>query len=200
MESKKPIPLHNEEQRCETPSGAAVPQALLFPTTSSSSAPSMLMKPPTCSLPRCSIAPTSSNSASAGRMPRLSFPKREARTPTIPAVGAPLAFLDLSRRARGLAEPALASPTEAELAECRQSLQGFFDLLHSARLEFAFRTITEITRYLHVDFEFAADKSKWRWQDVHRCPGATEDPAQTPWQSSSPRSNPDCPRHLLRKA
>ena len=74
-------------------------------------------------------------------------------------------FSILSRRARGLAEPALASPTEAELAECRQSLQGFFDLLHSARLEFAFRTIAEITRSIHVDFEFAADKSKWRWQD-----------------------------------
>jgi 5-methylcytosine-specific restriction protein B len=44
-------------------------------------------------------------------------------------------------------------------------LQGFFDLLYSARLEFGFRTISEITRYLHVDFEFAADKSEWRWQD-----------------------------------
>ena len=51
------------------------------------------------------------------------------------------------------------------MKECRDSLQGFFDLLHSSRLEFAFRTIVEITRYVHVDFEFAATKSEWRWQD-----------------------------------
>jgi 5-methylcytosine-specific restriction protein B len=86
-------------------------------------------------------------------------------TPIAPALGAPLAFLDLSRRARGLAEPALAAPNDAALNECRDSLQGFFDLLHSSRLEFAFRTIAEITHYLHVDFEFAANKSEWRWLD-----------------------------------
>ena len=85
---------------------------------------------------------------------------------TAPAIAAPLAFLDLSRRGRGLAEPVLGSPDISLLEECRESLQGFFDLLHSARLEFAFRTIDEITRYIQVDFEFAQNKEAWA---LERC-------------------------------
>ena len=47
-----------------------------------------------------------------------------------------------------------------------QSLQGFFDLLHSARLEFAFRTISEIMRYLRVDFELLPTNPNGAWQDA----------------------------------
>lgn len=86
-------------------------------------------------------------------------------TPLPSAVGAPLAFLDLSHRARGVGKSLMTSPSDLMLSECRQSLEGFFELLHEVRLEFAFRTIAEIMRYLHVDFEFAADKAQWRWQD-----------------------------------
>jgi 5-methylcytosine-specific restriction protein B len=166
MESKKPIPLHHEEKSLRTPSGAAVPQALAFPEnlfvigTVNVDETTYMFSPKV--LDRANVL-----EFRIGTEQTKDFLSQNAKhvTPTTPAAGVPLAFLEVSRRARGLAEPALASPTEAELAECRQSLQGFFDLLYSARLEFGFRTISEITRYLHVDFEFAADKSEWRWQD-----------------------------------
>ena len=166
MESKKPIPLHHEEKSLQTPSGAAVPQALAFPEnlfvigTVNVDETTYMFSPKV--LDRANVLEFRIGTEQAKDF--LSQNEKHV-TPKPPAVGAPLAFLELSRRACGLAEPALASPTEAELAECRQSVQGFFDLLHSARLEFAFRTINEITRSIHVDFEFAADKSKWRWQD-----------------------------------
>jgi hypothetical protein len=166
MESEKPIPLHHEELPLRTPSGGTVQRELTFPEnlfvvgTVNVDETTYMFSPKV--LDRANVI-----EFRIGTQEAASFLAAKSKhvASTFPAVGPPLAFLDLSRRARGFAEPALASPSEAALAECRQSLQGFFDLLHSARLEFAFRTIAEITYYIHVDFEFAADKFKWRWQD-----------------------------------
>jgi|GEM_PF-1735346 len=166
MESKKPIPLHHEEHALRTPSGATVQRELAFPAnlfvigTVNVDETTYMFSPKV--LDRANVL-----EFRIGNEQAKDFLSQDDKhvAPTTPAPGAPLTFLDLSRRARGLAEPALAAPGEAALAECRQSLQEFFDLLHTARLEFAFRTIAEITRYLHVDFEFAPNKSEWRWQD-----------------------------------
>lgn len=166
MESKKPIPLHQEEHALRTPSGATVEREIPFPEnlfvigTVNVDETTYMFSPKV--LDRANVL-----EFRIGTEQAKDFLSQSGKhvAPTTPAPGAPLAFLDLSRRARGLAEPALPAPNDTALKECRDSLQGFFDLLHSSRLEFAFRTISEITRYLHVDFEFAANKSEWNWLD-----------------------------------
>ena len=166
MESKKPIPLHQEEHALRTPSGATVEMEIPFPEnlfiigTVNVDETTYMFSPKV--LDRANVLEFRIGPEQAKEF--LSQSSNHV-APTSPAPGAPLAFLDLSRRARGLAETALAAPNDTTLKECRDSLQGFFDILYSSRLEFAFRTISEITRYLHVDFEFAATKSEWRWQD-----------------------------------
>jgi len=166
MESKKPIPLHQEEHALRAPSGAVVEREIAFPEnlfvigTVNVDETTYMFSPKV--LDRANVLEFRIGTEQAKDF--LADSGKQVAT-TTPAPGAQLAFLDLSRRARGLAGPSLAGPGEAALVECRQSLQGFFDLLHRSRLEFAFRTIAEITRYLHVDFEFAAPKSEWRWQD-----------------------------------
>lgn len=165
MESKKPIPLHQEAHSTRTPSGAIVPPQIPFPDnffvvgTVNVDETTYMFSPKV--LDRANVLEFRIGTEQAKEFLAQSD-KHVA--PTTPTLGAPLAFLDLSRRARGLAEPALLAPGEAALKECRDSLQGFFDLLHSARLEFAFRTITEVNRYLHVDFAVAPDPAVWRWQ------------------------------------
>ena len=165
MESKKPIPLHQEERALRTPAGATVEREIAFPEnlfvigTVNVDETTYMFSPKV--LDRANVLEFRIGPEQASAF--LSQ-KGNLVASAIPTVGAPLAFLDLSRRARGLAEPPLAAPNDAALKKCRDSLQGFYDLLHSSRLEFAFRTISEITRYLHVDFEFAADKPEWQWQ------------------------------------
>ena len=80
-----------------------------------------------------------------------------------PNVGAALAFLELSRQARNLMGPVPLLDGTA-LAECQKSLEDLFALLHKARLEFAFRILAEVTRYLRVDFALSAKQSDWQWQ------------------------------------
>ena len=88
--------------------------------------------------------------------------------PIAEVVAAPLgyaqAFLNLSRRARGLASPALESPPVTSLDECHTALIDLFALMQQRHQEFAFRPMAEILRYLAVDYEFTADKTAWDWQ------------------------------------
>ena len=164
MESKKPIPLHQERHSLRTPSGALVPDAVSFPDnffvigTVNVDETTYMFSPKV--LDRANVIEFRVGAEQAKAF-LLQTEKHVATT--TPALGAPIGFLTLSRRARGLAEPALASPSGPVLTECRKSLQDLFELLHGARLEFAFRTITEITRYLHVSFESAPEKSAWSW-------------------------------------
>jgi hypothetical protein len=166
MESKKPIPLHYEENALRTPSGKMVERELAFPEnlfvigTVNVDETTYMFSPKV--LDRANVLEFRIGTEQAKEF--LSQSGKQL-APITPVPGAPLAFLDLSRRARGLSGPALAAPNDTALNECRDSIQGFFDLLHSSRLEFAFRTMSEITRYIHVDFEFAANKNEWSWLD-----------------------------------
>lgn len=79
------------------------------------------------------------------------------------------AFLDLSLRARVVRkaddskrEP-LADP--AGLGDCQRTLMDVFKILESARLEFGYRTLNEVLRYVRVDFELTEDKANWKWVD-----------------------------------
>ncbi len=162
MESKKTIPLHNEIQTLRTPSGDIVPRGLAFPEnlfvigTVNVDETTYMFSPKV--LDRANVLEFRIGAEQAKAF--LSGSILPVK-PAPPALGIPLTFLNLSRRARGLVEPTLALPTEAALITCRKNLQHLFELLHVARLEFAFRTIAEITRYLQVDFQLAPDKTAW---------------------------------------
>lgn len=73
-------------------------------------------------------------------------------------------FFSLSREARAdqLHDPGDAAATK-DLAE---ALDGVFAIMRDARLEFGFRTINEVRRYVRVDYALTGDQSKWRWKDA----------------------------------
>jgi 5-methylcytosine-specific restriction protein B len=84
------------------------------------------------------------------------------------------AFLTLSFRARGLngsSSLALASdpaslPEEAKkaLEKCRTTVSEVFEIMQKSHLEFAFRSMSEILRFLAVDYELTANKPDWKWK------------------------------------
>ena len=165
MESKKLIPLHQESQALQTPYGAAVPREIPFPEnlfvigTVNIDETTYMFSPKV--LDRANVIEFRVGDKEAADF--LSKAEKPL-TDTTPAIGMPVTFLNLSRRARSLAEPALELPNDSALAKCRESLQDLFGLLHETGLEFAFRTIAEITRYLQVDFALAPKKPDWRWE------------------------------------
>ena len=83
-------------------------------------------------------------------------------------------FLELSYRARELggttplaltADPANPPPeAKDKLDTCRRTITELFELMQDRHQEFAFRTMAEILRFLAVDYELTANKSKWDWQ------------------------------------
>ena len=73
-------------------------------------------------------------------------------------------FLALSTQARADLLPEI-SDVEAT-KKLSEAFAGVFDLMRDSRLEFGFRTINEISRYLRVDYELAKDKAAWSWQNA----------------------------------
>jgi len=73
-------------------------------------------------------------------------------------------FLSLSKQARAdqLPDPGDGASTK----ELPEALDGAFAIMRDARLEFGFRTINEIRRYVRVDFALTQDKSQWKWKDA----------------------------------
>ena len=73
-------------------------------------------------------------------------------------------FLSLSKEARAdqLPDPGDGASTK----ELSEALDGVFAIMRDARLEFGFRTINEIRRYVRVDFALTQDKSQWKWKDA----------------------------------
>jgi hypothetical protein len=73
-------------------------------------------------------------------------------------------FFSLSREARAdqLPDPG----DDAAKKELAAALDGVFAIMRDARLEFGFRTINEIRRYVRVDYALTGDKSKWSWTDA----------------------------------
>jgi 5-methylcytosine-specific restriction protein B len=78
-----------------------------------------------------------------------------------PDEAAAKAFLELSMRARGMAGPPLDDPPEMD--KIKASLGDLFNLMHSHRLEFAYRTMNEVLRYARVDYALIEDQNDWRW-------------------------------------
>ena len=106
MESKKSIPLHQEDRALRTPSGFTVEREIAFPEnlfvigTVNVDETTYMFSPKV--LDRANVLEFAL--APGGAKAFLSQSGKHV-APITPAPGAPIAFLDLSRRARGLAEP-----------------------------------------------------------------------------------------------
>jgi 5-methylcytosine-specific restriction endonuclease McrBC GTP-binding regulatory subunit McrB len=84
------------------------------------------------------------------------------------------AFLDLSHRARDLngaaplkltaASAELPADAKEKLETCHKSIGDLFSIMQQRHLEFAFRSIAEILRFLAVDYELTTVKEDWDWQ------------------------------------
>ena len=73
-------------------------------------------------------------------------------------------FLSFSIEAR---EDRLPDPTNRSLTkEFSEALNSAFIIMQNARLEFGFRTINEIRRYIRVDYALTANTSKWDWKEA----------------------------------
>jgi len=73
-------------------------------------------------------------------------------------------FLSLSKQARA---DQLPDPGDgASAKDLSAALDGVFSIMRDARLEFGFRTINEIRRYVRVDYALTQDKSKWDWKNA----------------------------------
>jgi 5-methylcytosine-specific restriction protein B len=73
-------------------------------------------------------------------------------------------FLSLVREARA---DKLPDPSDGDsIKQLAAALDSVFDIMRDARLEFGFRTINEIRRYLRVDCALTQAKSKWNWQNA----------------------------------
>jgi 5-methylcytosine-specific restriction protein B len=90
----------------------------------------------------------------------LDYPKPLAPVPRA-AAGQAEAFLQLSLRARGLAEPLLPELPPAVKDAANGHLLDLLGILQQGRFEFAFRTAKEVVAYLKVSRELADDKSAW---------------------------------------
>jgi hypothetical protein len=90
----------------------------------------------------------------------LEDPKPLAAVPRA-AAGQAEAFLELSLRARGIAEPPLPELPPAMKTEVNKHLLEVLEILQNGRFEFAFRTAKEVVAYLKVSHELAADKAAW---------------------------------------
>jgi 5-methylcytosine-specific restriction protein B len=173
MESKKPVPIHTEASDLSTPSGQKVGTSIPFPDnlfvigTVNIDETTYMFSPKV--LDRANVLEFRATTEEAASL--LNNTKNSHLEPIqLAPPGMAAAFLKISFRARGLPEGAPPPPFEFEsthasgLAASRKTLTDIFAILHEARLEFAFRTIAEVIRYIHVDWELAPEKTQWRWQ------------------------------------
>lgn len=166
MESHRTIPLHGEKNEVFTAAGASVPPEISFPDnlfvigTVNVDETTYMFSPKV--LDRANVIEFRIDPTQAKEF--LAQTRREVNS-IDPSQAAGAAFLEVSRRARGLSSPALPPPEDKLLQECRRTVEDLFAILHDSRLEFAFRTIAEIMRYITVDFTLSPDKPKWSWRD-----------------------------------
>jgi hypothetical protein len=171
MESKKPVPMHLEASDLLTPSGHSVSQALPFPDnvfiigTVNVDETTYMFSPKI--LDRANVLEFRVSIEEA----KTTIDKLQELQPIEPALsGMAETFLKVSFSARRLPEKSPLQPLapdpahHAGIESCKKTLRQLFEILHEHRLEFAFRTMAEVLRYIHVDSELAPNKAEWRWQ------------------------------------
>jgi hypothetical protein len=102
--------------------------------------------------------------------PRVFLQNNHIIGPVEPSLrGCAEGFLELSSRARGLGNNALSfasydlSASDIEQVDaCHQAIDDLFAIMHKRRQEFAFRTMSEILRFLVVDYELTAETDEWK--------------------------------------
>jgi hypothetical protein len=173
MESKKPVPMHMEASDLPTPSRRKVGESLPFPDnvfiigTVNVDETTYMFSPKV--LDRANVLEFRVSTEEA----KATIDKLEELQPIeLAPSGMAEAFLKVSFAARRLPEKsplpplALDAAHHAGIESCKKTLKDLFEILHEHRLEFAFRTIAEVLRYIQVDSELAPKKDDWRW---HTC-------------------------------
>lgn len=89
----------------------------------------------------------------AGGMGLDEIPKAAAKTGQV--------FLDLSRQARAGTLPEIPG-----LEKVQGALKEVFEIMEAERLDFGFRTVSEILRYHRVDYAMAEKPADWKWEAV----------------------------------
>lgn len=72
-------------------------------------------------------------------------------------------FLELSLRVRGLAgdAPGFDSKFQQQVEECHTAIEDLFSIMYTRRQEFAFRTMSEVLRFLSVDCALTSRGDEW---------------------------------------
>lgn len=88
-------------------------------------------------------------------------------------VGYAEGFLDLSFRVRGWTSDPLSfasyllTPSDAQaLEDCRSAIDDLFSIMQKRHQEFAFRTMSEIFRFLVVAYELTHEDEEWDWKQA----------------------------------
>jgi hypothetical protein len=56
------------------------------------------------------------------------------------------------------------NPAEEKLKLCKDVISDLFELMRIRHQEFAYRTMSEILRYLAVDYQLCEKKEDWDWE------------------------------------
>jgi MoxR-like ATPase len=173
MESQKPVPLHGEATALKTARGDMINQTISFPDnvfvvgTVNVDETTYMFSPKVLDRANVIEFRVSEQQATAFLTSGSS-----ALTQIKPAPrGYGEAFLRLCRNARRTPASDLALTKEAKeppeefhkgLQECQRVLQDLLSILRINGQDFAYRTMAEALRYVHVDFELTEDDS-WSW-------------------------------------
>ncbi|MDB6025613.1 MAG: hypothetical protein JWM68_1836 [Verrucomicrobiales bacterium] len=171
MESGKPMPVHSEQSTLKTAKGFNVERCISFPdnlfvigTVNVDETTYMFSSKV---LDRANVIEFRVSSDDVVQFLATSETGIKQINPATDAYAE--AFLSLSRKARQSPKPDLALAHKTNLSKeipdkfkrCQIVLQDIFAILHKCRQEFGFRTMAEVLRYVHVDFELATNRAEW---------------------------------------
>jgi len=170
MESRKAVPLHSEAKPLQTADGRTVPHAIPFPDnlfvigTVNVDETTYMFSPKV--LDRANVIEFRVTEEQAAAF----LTKTTGGLTTVEAApkGYAEAFLRLCRDARETPSSDLALAThsrnvQAQIEECHRALRNLFVILRIHRQEFAYRTISEVLRYVYLDFALSEHQDSWRW-------------------------------------
>ena len=170
MESRKAVPLHSESKLLQTADSRMVPRAVPFPDnlfvigTVNVDETTYMFSPKV--LDRANVIEFRVTEEQAAAF----LTKTTGGLTTVEAApkGYAEAFLRLCRDARETPSSDLALAThsrnvQAQIEECHRALRNLFVILRIHRQEFAYRTISEVLRYVYLDFALSEHQDSWRW-------------------------------------
>jgi 5-methylcytosine-specific restriction enzyme B len=176
MESHESVPLHQESVVLKTPDGNTVGRTVDFPDnlfvvgTVNVDETTYMFSPKV--LDRANVLEFRVTEEDAKIF--LERGGLGIRSVEIAPKGYAEGFLDLCRKAHVTPQPELklakaskenGSPPNTAFNNCRTTLEEVFGVMRKSRQEFAYRSMAEILRYVHVDFELTNDAEQWQWKE-----------------------------------